>query len=71
MKKLLLLLTLLLLIAGSFYMGRFTAPAPGLKRASRQLMNHSMPPLKPSSKLRDTLALYKAHENFDDPLAAA
>ena len=28
MKKLLLLLTLLSLIAGSFYMGRSTAPAP-------------------------------------------
>ena len=72
MKKLLLLLTLLLLIAGSFYLGRFTAPAPRFE-ASESATDE---PLDAAFETfiqaqRDTLTLYKAHENFDDPLAAA
>jgi hypothetical protein len=72
MKKLLLLLTLLLLISGSFYIGRFTAPAPHFE-ASESASNE---PLDAAFETfiqaqRDTLELYKAHENFDDPLATA
>ena len=72
MKKLLLLPALLLLIAGSFYVGRFTAPAPRFE-ASDSVTDK---PLDAAFETfiqaqRDTLALYKTHENFDDPLAAA
>ena len=72
MKKLLLLPALLLLIAGSFYVGRFTAPAPRFE-ASDSVTDK---PLDAAFETfiqaqRDTLELYKAHENFDDPLATA
>ena len=66
MKKLLLLPALLLLIAGSFYVGRFTAPAPRFE-ASDSVTDK---PLDAAFETfiqaqRDTLALYKTHENFD------
>lgn len=71
MKKLLLLLTLLSLIAGSFYMGRFTAPAPRfevIESATDEPLDAAFETFIQAQ--RDTLALYKAHENFDDPRKA-
>ena len=71
MKKLLLLLTLLSLIAGSFYMGRSTAPAPRfevIESATDEPLDAAFEPFIQAQ--RDTLALCKAHENFDDPRKA-
>ena len=71
MKKLLLLLTLLSLIAGSFYMGRFTAPAPRfevIESATDESLDAAFETFIQAQ--RDTLALYKTHENFDDPRKA-
>ena len=72
MKKIALLLVVIAVTAAGFTAGRFTAPAP---RFDVQTVNTSNPMDAAFEEFiqaqRDTLALYKAHENFDDPLAAA
>lgn len=72
MKKIALLLIVMAITAAGFAAGRFTAPAP---RFDAQAMDTSNPMDAAFEEFiqaqRDTLALYKAHENFDDPLAAA
>ena len=70
MKKIALLLVVLAVTATAFTAGRFTAPAP---RFDAQALDPSNPMDAAFEEFiqaqRDTLALYKAHENFDDPLA--
>ena len=72
MKKVALLLVVLAVTVTAFTAGRFTAPAP---RFDAQAVEASNPMDAAFEEFiqaqRDTLALYKAHENFDDPLAAA
>ena len=72
MKKIALLLVVLAVTATAFTAGRFTAPAP---RFDAQALDPSNPMDAAFEEFiqaqRDTLALYKTHENFDDPLAAA
>ena len=72
MNKIALLLVVLAVTVTAFTAGRFTAPAP---RFDAQAVDASNPLDAAFEEFiqaqRDTLALYKTHENFDDPLAAA
>ena len=72
MKKAVLLLSVLILTVAGFYTGRITAPAP--RYEANQTGGND--PLDAAFEAfiqaqRDTLALYKTHGNFDDPLARA
>ncbi|MED5356789.1 MAG: hypothetical protein VX388_08505, partial [Pseudomonadota bacterium] len=72
MKKIALLLIVIAITSAGFTAGRVTAPAP---RFDAQPLNASNPMDAAFEEFiqaqRDTLALYKTYENFDDPLAAA
>ena len=72
MKKIILLLIVLILIVVGFYAGRMTAPAARYEPSQ----TNADDPLDAAFEgfiqaQRDTLALYKTHSNFDDPLARA
>ena len=72
MKKIILLLIVLILIVVGFYAGRMTTPAPRYEPSQTKADD----PLDAAFEgfiqaQRDTLALYKTHSNFDDPLARA
>ena len=72
MKKAVLLLSVLILTVVGFYTGRITAPAPRYE-ANQTGGNDPFDAAFEAfiQAQRDTLALYKTHGNFDDPLARA
>lgn len=72
MKKIVSLIIILILTLAGFYAGRMSAPAPRYAPSPAQADDTLDAAFEAFIQAqRDTLALYKAHSNFDDPLDRA